>query len=49
MKDKSRLAKLLAEEDIHVVHKPVETAAFDVKNRELVLPIWKDISKVFKI
>jgi len=45
MKDKSRLAKLLAEEDIHVVHKKVETAAFDVKNRELVLPIWKDMSE----
>ena len=45
MKDKSRLAKLLAEEDIHVVHKPVETAAFDVKNRELVLPIWKDMTE----
>jgi len=45
MKDKSRLAKLLAEEDIHVVHKQVETAAFDVKNRELVLPIWKDMNE----
>ena len=45
MKDLSTLAKLLAEEDIHVVHRKQSTAAFDVKNRELSLPIWKDMSK----
>ena len=45
MKDNSTLAKLLAEEDLHVVHKQVSTASFDVKRRELVLPIWKDMSK----
>ena len=45
MKDNSTLAKLLAEEDLHVVHKQVRTASFDVKRRELVLPIWKDMSK----
>jgi len=45
MKDNSTLAKLLAEEDLHVVHKQVQTASFDVKRRELVLPIWKDMSK----
>jgi len=42
---KSILAKLLAEEDIHVVHKKQPTATFDVLNRELALPIWKDMSK----
>ena len=42
MKNKSTLAKLLAEEDIHVVHKQMETAYFNSKSRELGLPIWKD-------
>ena len=46
MKDLSLLAKLLAEEDIHVVHRKQPTAMFDVLNRELSLPIWKDMSKV---
>jgi len=41
---KSRLAKLLATENIHVEHRSVSTAAFDVKNRVLILPIWKDIT-----
>ena len=45
MKDLSLLAKLLAEEDIHVVHRQQPTAMFDVLNRELSLPIWKDMSK----
>ena len=45
MRDLSTLAKLLAEEDIHVVHRNQQTAMFDVKNRELSLPIWKDMSK----
>ena len=39
---KNTIAKLLAEEDIFVVHKQMETAYFDVKNRELGLPIWKE-------
>lgn len=39
---KSTIAKLLAEEDISVVHKKTTTASFDVKKRELVLPIFKD-------
>ena len=42
MKNKSTLAKLLAEEDIFVVHKQMATAYFDAKKRELGLPIWKD-------
>jgi len=39
---KSTIAKLLAEEDISVVHKKTQTASFDVKKRELVLPIFKN-------
>jgi len=39
---KNTIAKLLAEEDIFVIHKQMETAYFDVKNRELGLPIWKE-------
>ena len=39
---KNTIAKLLAEEDIFVVRKQMETAYFDVKNRELGLPIWKE-------
>ena len=42
---KSSLAKLLAGENITVQHKKVRTAGFDVKNRVLILPIYKkDIS-----
>lgn len=40
---KSRLAQLLAQEDIKVQHLPVKTALFDMKNRVLVCPIWKDM------
>ena len=42
IENKSTLAKLLAEEDIFVVHKQMETAYFNSKSRELGLPIWKD-------
>jgi hypothetical protein len=42
---KSQLAKLLAIENITVQHNPgVKTAMFDVKNRVLILPVWRDIS-----
>ena len=42
---KSVLAKLLATEDISVEHDAkAPTAAFDVKNRKLYLPMWKDMS-----
>lgn len=41
---KSILAKLLATENISVQHKAIPTAYFDVKNRVLALPIWKDMS-----
>ena len=40
--NKSLIAKLLAAEDLTVVHDNVKTAAFDVKNRVLILPILKD-------
>ena len=42
---KERLAKLLATENLTVEHRNVPTAAFDIKNRVLVLPNWKDITK----
>jgi len=36
------LAKLLATEDISVVHSNVKTATFDTRNRILTLPIFKE-------
>ena len=39
---KSNLAKLLGTENITVQHRKVDTAYFDVKNRVLCLPIWKE-------
>ena len=41
---KSLLAKMLATENIHVVHKNMPTAYFDTKNRELGLPILKEMT-----
>lgn len=38
---KSTIAKLLAEENVHVVHRQTETASFNVATRELTLPILK--------
>lgn len=40
---KGQLAKLLATEDLLIEHRKVSTASFDVKNRVLTLPIWKDL------
>ena len=49
MKNKSTIAKLLAEEDVFVVEKQMKTAYFNVKTRELGLPIWKtDVSPYVK-
>lgn len=42
---RSVLAKLLSNENINVQHGNYRTAFFDVKNRILGLPIWKDIGK----
>jgi hypothetical protein len=41
---KSQLAKLLAVENITVEHRKMQTAKFDVKNRVLYCPIWKEMS-----
>ena len=41
---KSILAKLLASEHLTVEHGKFSTASFDVKNRVLRLPIWKEMS-----
>ena len=38
------LAKLLATENINIVRGRVSTASFDIKNRVLVLPQWKDMT-----
>jgi hypothetical protein len=43
---KGMLAKLLAEEDIVVEHKKVETACFNVHTRVLTLPMWRASSTV---
>ena len=42
MKNKSTIAKLMSEEDIHVVYKQMDTAYFNPKDRELGLPIWDE-------
>jgi hypothetical protein len=41
---KSILARLLATENIRVEHKNVSTAYFDLKNRVMVIPIWKTMT-----
>lgn len=40
---KSILAKLMAEENISVIHKNTKTAYFDLKNRTIILPYWTDM------
>lgn len=40
----SLIAKLLANENINVMKANISTAAFDIKNRTLVLPQWKDMT-----
>lgn len=44
IESKSKLAKLFASENIIVEHVKARTASFDVVNRVLRLPIWKDMS-----
>lgn len=47
LQNQSSLAKLLATENITVTHSnSLATAYFDVKNRVLGLPVWKDQGKV---
>ena len=43
---KGTLARLLATENLKIEHRKVDTACFDVENRVLVLPIWKNASTV---
>ena len=43
IESKEKLAKLLAIEDLDIQHQQVQTAMFDLKNRCLILPIWKDM------
>ena len=43
VESKEKLAKLLAMEDLDIQHRQVRTAMFDIKNRCLVLPVWKDM------
>lgn len=43
MNYKDILAKLLATENLSVVHENVETASFNVKDRVLSLPTWNDM------
>ena len=41
---KTQLGKLLASENIRVEHRQIRGPYFDVKERVLALPIWKDVS-----
>lgn len=45
IKSKSILAKLLSKENITIEHGNYTTAFFDVENRVLGLPLWKDTDK----
>ena len=50
MNIKDRLAKLLATENITVRHSDsASTASFDVKDRVLTLPVWKNLTKDGKV
>tara|TARA_B110000467_G_scaffold123314_1_gene115123 strand:+ start:2220 stop:4466 length:2247 start_codon:yes stop_codon:yes gene_type:complete len=41
---KNSLARLMATENLQIEHAKVATASFDVKNRVLRLPLWKDMN-----
>lgn len=45
IEQQSTLARLLAQENIHVIHGNYRTAWFDPEKRVLALPIWKDRGK----
>lgn len=40
---KSTVARLLAQENLHIVHRAVPTAYFDLQNRMMVLPNFKEM------
>ena len=44
VESKSQLAKLLATENIQIVHETIPTARFNLATRTLHCPIWKDMS-----
>jgi len=44
VESKSQLAKLLASENLTVEHKKVQTASFNLRDRILTCPIWKDMT-----
>lgn len=44
VEQKSMLAKLMATENITVLHQKARTAKFDLKNRTLTCPVWNDMS-----
>ena len=44
MNNQDKLAKLLATENISIDRSNVKTASFDVKNRVLTLPTWKNMT-----
>lgn len=44
IESKNMLAKLMATENINIVHQKIYTAAFDMKTRTLYCPIWQDMS-----
>jgi len=43
VEEKTLLAKLMATENINVVHKQARTARFNLKTRTLTCPVWKDM------
>ena len=46
---KSILAKLLATENIEVIHGNFQTAFFDVEKRVLGLPLWTQLENVYDL
>jgi hypothetical protein len=44
LEHKSLLAKLLAQENINVIHSNVKTAYFDLETRTIYIPKWSDVS-----
>jgi cobalamin biosynthesis protein CobT len=42
--NKSQLAKLMASENLTVVHRKMATAMIDIKSRTIYLPMWKNMS-----
>lgn len=45
MQSSDLMAKLLAQENITITRSNVKTASFDIKNRVLMLPVWKDMTE----